>query len=75
MATGSPQQRGWSVVKDEAQPEKEQHQAIRARQRAIGRELRRMFDEVVREPVPDEFMDLLKQIDIGDGENQGGAKS
>jgi hypothetical protein len=36
---------------------------IRARQRAIGRELRRAFDEVAQEPVPDEFMDLLRQID------------
>jgi hypothetical protein len=36
---------------------------IRARQRAIGRELRRAFDEVAQEPVPEEFMDLLRRID------------
>jgi hypothetical protein len=35
----------------------------RARQRAIGRELRRMFDDVVQEPIPDDFLDLLKKID------------
>ena len=41
----------------------EKARAIRARQRAIGRELRRMYDDVAQEPVPDEFMDLLRQID------------
>ncbi len=39
------------------------NRAIRARQRAIGRELRRMYDEITREPVPDEFLDLLRKID------------
>ena len=37
--------------------------AVRARQRAIGRELRRLFEDVVREPLPEEFLDLLAQID------------
>jgi len=37
--------------------------AARARQRAIGRELRRMYDEIVQEPIPEEFVDLLKKID------------
>jgi hypothetical protein len=37
--------------------------AVRARQRAIGRELRRMYDGVVSEPVPDEFLDLLRRMD------------
>ena len=41
----------------------EKARAIRARQRAIGRELRRMYDDVAQEPVPDDFMDLLRQID------------
>jgi hypothetical protein len=49
------------VKKDE--PDREKTVAARARQRAIGRELRRMFDEVVQEPVPDDFIDLLKKID------------
>jgi anti-sigma factor RsiW len=40
--------------------------AVRARQRAIGRELRRVYDGVVNEPVPDEFLDLLRQIDETD---------
>jgi hypothetical protein len=44
----------------------EKARAIRARQRAIGRELRRMYDDVAQEPVPDDFMDLLRQIDEHD---------
>ena len=50
-----------SVASDEKPSEKAR--AIRARQRAIGRELRRMYDDVAQEPVPDDFMDLLRQID------------
>jgi len=46
--------------------------ATRARQRAIGRELRRMYDDVAQEPVPDDFMDLLRQIDeAGDKTGKG----
>ncbi len=54
---------GWGsvVVKEENSGEKVA--AARARQRAIGRELRRMYDEVVQEPVPNDFLDLLKKID------------
>lgn len=40
---------------------------MRARQRAIGRELRRIYDGVVNEPVPDDFMDLLRKMDDGEG--------
>ena len=43
--------------------DKEKTAGARARQRVIGRELRRMFDEVVQEPVPGEFLTILKQID------------
>ncbi len=57
-----------SVANDEKPTEKAR--AIRARQRAIGRELRRMYDDVAQEPVPDDFMDLLRQID----ENNDGKK-
>jgi len=45
------------------QPDREKTIAARARQRAIGRELRRMYDEVVQEPVPEDFLELLKKID------------
>ncbi len=42
----------------------------RLRQQAIGSKLRQMFDEVVNEPVPDEFLDILRRADksaMGDG--------
>lgn len=32
----------------------------RLRQQAIGYKLRQIFDDVVKEPVPDEFLDILK---------------
>lgn len=35
----------------------------RLRQQAIGVRLRQMFDEVVNEPVPDEFLDILRDAD------------
>ncbi|HEY3798954.1 MAG TPA: NepR family anti-sigma factor [Caulobacteraceae bacterium] len=35
----------------------------RLRQQAIGARLRQMFDEVVNEPVPDEFLDILRRGD------------
>lgn len=44
--------------------------AIRARQRAIGRELRRMYDGVVSEAVPDDLLDLLRRMDEADLEKK-----
>lgn len=35
----------------------------RLRQQAIGVKLRQMFDEVVSEPVPDEFLEILRRGD------------
>lgn len=35
----------------------------RLRQQAIGVKLRHMFDQVVNEPVPDEFLAILKRAD------------
>jgi hypothetical protein len=35
----------------------------RLRQQAIGVKLRQMFDEVVNEPVPDEFLQILRRAD------------
>lgn len=35
----------------------------RLRQQAIGVKLRHMFDQVVNEPVPDEFLDILRKAD------------
>ncbi|NBB50635.1 hypothetical protein GVN24_20360 [Rhizobium sp. CRIBSB] len=41
----------------------------RLRQQAIGVKLRHLFDEVVNEPVPDEFLEILRRADrtSGDG--------
>jgi len=35
----------------------------RLRQQAIGVRLRQMFDEVVNEPVPEEFLEILRRAD------------
>jgi hypothetical protein len=35
----------------------------RLRQQAIGVRLRQMFDELVSEPVPDEFLEILRRAD------------
>lgn len=40
----------------------------RLRQRAIGVKLRQIFDEVVNEPVPDEFLEILRKADKPSGE-------
>jgi hypothetical protein len=50
----------------EQNPNREKARAIRARQRVIGRELRRIYDGVAQEPVPDEFLDLLRKMDAKD---------
>jgi hypothetical protein len=49
----------------------EDKRLIRARQRAIGRELKRFFDDVIEEPVPEDFKALLRQID---GKGSDGSK-
>jgi hypothetical protein len=41
----------------------------RLRQQAIGVKLRQMFDNVVSEPVPDEFLEILRR---GDDKKSGG---
>lgn len=49
----------------------------RLRQQAIGVKLRQMFDDVVNEPVPDEFLDILRRGDeraLGRAPTSGGSK-
>lgn len=70
MATAT-QRRGWnidSVTNDDDKTDRDKARSVRARQRALGREIRRMFDGVVKEAVPGEFLDLLRRIDESDGE-------
>lgn len=59
------QRRGWefNFVKNDQKLDRDKNRTIRTRQRAIGRELRRMYDDVAKEAVPDDFLDLLKKID------------
>lgn len=54
------------MTKDNSPPGKAQSAGLeeaRLRQQAIGVKLRHMFDEVVNEPVPDEFLDILRRAD------------
>ncbi len=43
----------------------------RLRQQAIGVKLRQMFDEVVSEPVPDEFLEILRRADAKRADGAG----
>jgi hypothetical protein len=65
--SNAPQRQGWDLVKDDNKNDRDGTRMVRTRQRAIGRELRRMYDNVAREPVPDEFLDILRKIDDGSG--------
>jgi hypothetical protein len=48
----------------ETREKRAQQRAIsRAQQRVISQGLRQFFDTVVSEPIPDEFVELLKRID------------
>jgi len=49
----APERRKSSAALDEA----------RLRQQAIGVRLRQMFDEVVNEKIPDEFLEILRRAD------------
>ena len=40
--------------------------SVQARQRQLGSELERMWGEVVKEPIPDEMLELLKKLDERD---------
>ena len=39
-------------------------------QSRIGHQLRAMYDDVVRQGVPDRFADLIKKLDVPEGEPQ-----
>jgi len=41
----------------------EERQAIRARQELLGRALQKAYEEVLEEPVPADFLELLEQIE------------
>jgi hypothetical protein len=52
-----------AVLKDNISIEPEEAADAQSRQRLIGKELRRWYDNIVKEPVPNELLDLLTQID------------
>ncbi len=52
-----------------AEPEPSIDEA-RLRQQAIGVKLRQMFDEIVNEPVPQDFLEILRRAD--DKSSRGG---
>ena len=64
----------WETTVSNEEKPNEKARAVRARQRAIGRELRRMYDDVAQEPVPDDFMDLLRKIDEAEDSKSGPGK-
>ena len=65
--TRAVQRQGWELVKNDQKPDRDRNKAMKTRQRAIGRELRRIYEDVAKEPVPDEFVELLRQIDRRSG--------
>lgn len=52
----------WGLVKQSMKAPTNLTEA-RINQEAIGAGLRQMFDEVVNEPIPDEFLELLRRAD------------
>lgn len=58
------QRQGWGLkfVSGETK-NREKNPTIRARQRAIGRELRRMYENIANEPIPDDLLNLLQKIE------------
>jgi hypothetical protein len=66
--------KGLSLVTNDQQDQRDHNRAIRVRQRAIGRELRRLYDTIASEPVPEEFLDLLREID-GPASDEGDGNS
>ena len=51
--------RAWGLMKQSAKKPSSLGET-RINQEAIGARLRQLFDDVVNEPVPDEFLDLLR---------------
>jgi hypothetical protein len=64
-----------SMIEDMPSPDPRKPSAAldeaRLRQQAIGVRLRQMFDEVVNEDVPDEFLEILRRHDAKTSEKGG----
>lgn len=53
------------------EPGGEDPKSRRARHRRLGDELRRMYEDVAREPVPDDFLKLLEDADRKNDDSSG----
>lgn len=53
-----------------SQPEVQQPRALEEKADWIGRELRKVFDETVNEPIPDRLQALLSRLEDEEGEGQ-----
>jgi hypothetical protein len=49
----------------------EKNHNSRARQRALGRELERFYRDLVQEPVPQTFLELIRHFDDNHGADGG----
>ena len=55
--------------KDEDSPWRFNLKSVQKRQRQIGQELERLWGNVVKEPVPEEMLELLRKLDEKDRGN------
>jgi hypothetical protein len=55
----------WGFMKKSPKESPELDEA-RLRQQAIGARLRQLFDDVVNEPIPEDFLDILRAADDAD---------
>jgi len=72
--SGNPMQSEKTADKAEARMKSSSGSARLGRdvQNKIGQQLRAMYDDVVKEGVPDKFRDMLRQLDNSDeGSNEG----
>ena len=61
--------RAQNMGSKEVKPDAEADRSRRVRQKRIGDQLRRLYDDVTSEPVPDEFLNLLEQADTSSEKN------
>jgi len=61
------------ILSEEKMAKLERTRSARARQQAIGRELRRLYDNIIQEPVPDEFLELLKKMETEEQDPAAGS--
>ena len=54
---------GVSDAADDATGSAEGRPGVTDVQAYIGRQLRAVYDDVVKQPIPDRFLDLMKQLD------------